>query len=43
VLKTIGMRVLKRAFENSVDAIESRNASLKNREVVVGLRPTKAA
>lgn len=43
VLKTIGKRVLKRAFENSVDAIEIRNASLKNREVVVGLRPTKAA
>jgi hypothetical protein len=43
VLKTIGKRVLKRAFESSVDAIEVRNASLKSREVVVGLRPTKAA
>ncbi|MET4482108.1 hypothetical protein [Bradyrhizobium sp. F1.13.3] len=43
VLKTIGKRVLKRGFEKSVDAIEIRNASLKNREVVVGLRPTKAA
>ncbi|MGY4427897.1 hypothetical protein ACVWWO_000374 [Bradyrhizobium sp. F1.13.1] len=43
VLKTIGKRVLKRAFEKSVEAIEIRNASLKNREVVVGLRPTKAA
>ncbi|MGF6311382.1 hypothetical protein ABIB82_005421 [Bradyrhizobium sp. i1.8.4] len=42
VLKTIGKRVLKRAFENSVDAIEVRSLSLKS-DVVVGLRPTKAA
>jgi hypothetical protein len=43
VLKTIGKRVLKGAFENSVDAIEVRNLSLKRSDVVVGLRPTKAA
>jgi hypothetical protein len=43
VLKTIGKRVLRRAFENSVDAVEVRNASSNNREVVVGLRSTKVA
>jgi hypothetical protein len=43
VLKTIGKRVLKKAFENSVDAIEGRNLSLKRSDVVVGLRPTQAA
>ena len=32
VLRTIGRRVLERAFENSVEAIEARNAKFENHE-----------
>ena len=43
VLGTIGKRVLRSAFENSVKAIEVRNGSLKHREIVTGIWPNAPA
>ena len=43
VLGTIGKHVLRRAFENSVRAIELRNSSLTQREIVTGIWPNASA
>jgi hypothetical protein len=43
VLGTIGKRVLRSAFENSVKAIEVRNGSSKHREIVTGIWPNAPA
>ena len=43
MLGTIGKRVLRSAFEDSLRAIELRNGSLKHREVVTGMWPNAPA
>ena len=39
VLRTIGRRVLERAFENSVKAVEARNGKIANHEIEPPLTP----